>query len=110
MLEQDLYGRFAEVAVKRGNEMYFDRATALAFISACDVEDFAVIGIEGVRITRHATRPDPAWIADFSSGPQRPWDDTRRANNEEARDFVRRAPGDLAFSIVICSPEDARRT
>ena len=105
--EQQLFGSFASAAVRRGKEFYFDRALAMQFLDRCDIDDFAVIGIEGFRITPTATEPDMTLIADYSgrliTGE---WGQIKRACNTDARQFVRAAPEGAFFNFVVSSSDE----
>lgn len=100
--ERHLFESFAARSQRRGNEFYFDRDTALAFIQACEDNDFAIIGIECFRLTQHATVPEPSLIADYSSDAEAiDWQGFRDRNNNNAREFVREAPDGLFFNFVV---------
>jgi len=100
--EKKLFETFSGRAIRRGNEVYFDRDLAMQFLDLCDRDDFTVIGLEGFRITDTTTEPQMAWIADYSgrlgSGPSAV---IRELNNAEARRFIRSAPEDLTFNFVV---------
>ena len=103
--EVHLFESFAGKSLRRGNEFYFDRSTALEFIQACEDAAIAVIGVECFWLTPQATVPEPTLIADYSSNSE--LTDAvsfRERNNRQARHFVRTAPNGVFFNFVVGNP------
>jgi hypothetical protein len=88
MNEQDLFKFFGKLVVNSGDEYYFPINLAQEFISKCNQNDIAIIGIEGFEIKNTKIIPHLEKIADFSSDTNASWFQFKKECNYEARKFV----------------------
>lgn len=92
MTAGEILASFTSSSVTRGGEIFLPPGVALQALNALETADFAVVGIEGVRVTQDATEPDLDLIAACADESQLDWDTYRRTANECARRFLTQLP------------------
>ncbi len=110
--EEEVFERYRKHSVvprEPGEEIYLALQTALEFVTTCQENDLAVLGIEGFLYSEGMIHPQLDMIADYSPElgddlPRR-WKDYRDLCNDSASSFLpgREPRDDLMFSFVIVS-------
>ena len=88
---------FGRDLIKRGQDSFFRKQTAIRFLSACDDHGFYVVALEGFRLAEDPSSPDPNWIADYSS-----WAfDAPHETIQRSRWLIAHAPDEMSFRFVV---------
>jgi hypothetical protein len=95
-------GRAAYVA---GIEMYFDREVALEFLTDCQENKLAVIGVEGFVLNDLGLIRQPDLRVDYSETAEKTWRDFRDNCNRAARILLEQLPEreNLVLSLTLVS-------
>lgn len=100
---------FRSKGVTRGGELYLPPGPALEVVSALDTAGFAVVGIEGARITHASTEPDLGLIAVCADESQLDWDTYKRDANECARRFLVQLPARADLFVTMTTQSSVQR-
>ena len=109
MTEAEIFNHFAAHGIKtKYGELYLPKAKALDFITACEENGLAIIGIEGFIIVDDSILPQTDLIADYSpslSPRGTDWIDYSHRCNTAVLEFVQRANSqrNLYFTFVVMS-------
>ena len=108
MRSQEIYDQHSEYGVTQGGELYLDPARALDFVTACNDNDLAIIGIEGFLYEQGTIVPQLDMIADFSSTKASNWQEYRTKCNRDAAAFLQRLTrsDNIVCSFVVVSQEE----
>ena len=109
MTGDDIIDHFRSKGVTRGGETYLPPGAALEVVNALDSADFAVLGIEGARITEDTTEPDLGLIAICADESQLDWSIYKRSANECARRFLARLPAQPDLFVTMTTHSSVER-
>ncbi|MGE5623919.1 MAG: hypothetical protein ACM3ZT_00005 [Bacillota bacterium] len=107
LTESQIIDKFARDVVKRAGQVYFKEPAARSFVASCQVNDLAIVGIEGFTLTESATQPHLDMIADYSKFAAVRWEDYRDSLNEAATRFIVEVqkPG-IWFNFTVLTRKD----
>jgi len=105
--EKQVLEKFAPRGTVFGQELYLPQQVAAEFVSICDENDLAIIGIEAFEKTGDQITPIMDYIADYSRTPAKSWQQFRRACNSAAEEFVMqpRPTDGLRFNFVTTTTQ-----
>ena len=108
LTEHDLVVCFRTRGQIQGGELYLPLAAALDFLSACQENDIAVVGIEGFTDAGGKKTPVLDCIADYSTTTADTWLDFCRLCNEASRKFLSMQASDksMVFTLVTLTKDE----
>ena len=106
--ENEIIAHFRQNGVFQGGELYLEIPTALKFLTRCDENDLAVIGVEGFQYRCGKVKPLLDQIADYSSAKASRWEEFRDICNQSCKDFIFGLPQEegLVVNFIILSQEE----
>jgi hypothetical protein len=106
--ESDLVTCFRSRGQMQGGELYLSLAATLDFISACQENEIAVVGIEGFTDAGRKKTPLLDCIADYSTIAADTWLDFCRLCNEASRKFLSMQTSDknMVFTLVPLTKDE----
>ncbi len=111
MTEEELLRQYKTRGIIRGRELYLNLPDATNFISDCQANNLAVVGIEGFRESEGTITPDLNIIADYTDASPSDWDAFRNTCNSAAEQLIRSITtnGSLLINFVILSQTEWQR-
>ena len=108
--EDEIQSRFADRAIRRGEERYFNLATGYEFIEACAESNLAIVGVEGFRLIRDGLCPQLDVVADFSTYQAPQWREFQSHVTTSAKAFLDAiADRSLLVNFTVLSLPEWRR-
>ncbi|MBC6424004.1 MAG: hypothetical protein GDA38_22785 [Hormoscilla sp. SP12CHS1] len=86
--EADIWGKYCQQGIVRGGQLYLSLPQALKFVADCQLNNLAIIGIEGFLYDRGKIKPILEAIRDFSRAPKANCDSYREICDRAANDFL----------------------
>ena len=108
LTEHDLVACFRHRGQMQGGELYLPLSAALDFLSACQENDIAVVGIESLQDVGGKKTPLLDCIADYSTTAADTWLDFCRLCNEASRKFLsmQAAATNIVFTLVTLTKDE----
>ncbi len=106
--EQELFASYSNRSILGGNEVYFELNIAMEFISDCQENNFAILGIEGFIPDGKYIIPQSDMITDYSPTSAGTWEEYRNSCFISAKNLIQSFPVTvgLLLNFVIFSEED----
>ena len=106
--EQDLLTRFRDRGQLHGGELYLSSAAARDFVTACQENEMAVVGIEGFRVSGGKRISLLDCIADYSATSADTWQDFYHLCNEYSDKFLAAQPleRNIVFSLTTIAKDE----
>ena len=109
--EDEITNRFRKYGMTRGGgELYLEVPMALNFLTTCQENSLAVIGIEGFIYHREngTIEAKMDYIADYSYVKAPSWEEYRDSCNQFSKDFLGHLPSKagLVVNCVVLSQEE----
>jgi hypothetical protein len=92
MTEAEIYSGFSGQWLKRTNEYFVAKESALSFLSHASKNNIRILGIEGFQLNEGITMPIMEQIADYSAGVP---------NKEILQSFFSAAPSHLTHYTFV---------
>ncbi len=106
--ETDIWEKYSQQGIVQGGELYLSVPQALNFVADCQLNNLAIIGIEGFLYDRRKIKPILEAIGDFSSAPKANWDSYREICDRAANDFLHQLDrvNKLVLNFVVLSEQE----
>jgi len=110
LAENEIIHRFREHGMFQGHELYLKVPIALNFLTTCQENNLAIIGVEGFLSNDEEgwIQPIMDYIEDYSDVEALNWEAYRNSCHQRARDFLCNLPSrpDLVINFVVVSQEE----
>ena len=111
--EKEITNSFRKHGMTRGaGELYLEVPSAFNFLTTCQENNLAVIGIEGFIYHKEngAIEAKMDYIADYSNMKTPSWEEYRDLCNQLSEDFLCHLPSkvELVVNLVVLSQEEWR--
>ncbi len=98
--EQQILKLLKTQGIVRGEEVYLSPSSTLQLLALCDQNDFAILGLEGFRVSGDQLTPDLDLILDCSAFVGSSWEEFRDTCNSRCGGFVEQLRD--AHDLVLC--------
>lgn len=88
LFENEIIDYFRKHGIFQGEELYLDIPTALKFLTVCEENDLAIMGIECFQYNGGKIKPVLDQIADYSSAEAANWEEFRNLCNNSCKAFI----------------------
>ena len=108
--ENEIIEHFRKNGIFQGGELYLATPAALKFLTNCEENDLAVIGVEGFQYHCGKVKPLLDQIADYSSAKASRWEEFRDVCNTSCKAFIFGLPQEeeLVVNFTVLSQEEWR--
>jgi len=106
--ETDIWEKYSQQGIVQGGELYLSLPQAVNFVADCQLNNLAIIGIEGFLYDRGKIKPIIETIGDFSSAPTANWNSYREVCDRAANDFLHQIDrvNGLVLNFVVLSEQE----